>query len=153
MVGKVFKTTSIVLGSGLAGIALFILCVLLYSSYGSSGYEPEIHSKFYDKEYKKRIIEALDKNEIPYRRDKNGDIHYSVSYREQVDKLKVSVSSNLPAMFKVFDLSMLENFEEYLNSRGIEYQKASIEGGFSFIVNANDAQVAGEALKSARDNR
>ena len=61
MVSKVFKTTSPVLGSGLAGIALFLLGLFLYANYGSSEYEPEIHSKFYDEHYEKGFIEALDK--------------------------------------------------------------------------------------------
>ena len=56
-------------------------------------------------------------------------------------------------MFEIFDASMKEKFEEYLNAREIEYQKASTEGGFSFAVAAKDSVVASEAFKAARENR
>lgn len=134
----------------LIGGGLFITGVLTDKNYGFIRDEPEIRAKFYDANYEEDFVQALAKNEIPHRRDEKGIIYYSTKYKDQVESLKKSVNSNIPVIFEMFDMSMLKKFEEYLNSRDVEFQKSGIENGFVVIVNKKDTSNATEAWKLAR---
>jgi len=147
VVSKALKTTFIVIGSGVGGIIIFLLVVagINYVNYGAG--EPESSTIFYDESYARKFIEKLDKAGIPYRKEKNGSIWYSVKYQDQIKEIGRSVTSEYPVMFEFSDKARHAEFTKALDERGIKYSSYVIGGNDSVIVPKEYQLEASEAFR------
>lgn len=149
MVSKTLKTTSLVIGSGLGGIVIFLLVVAGVIYFNDNAQEPEASTTFYDKTYEQKFIEKLDSSNIPYRKEKNGSIWYSVKYQDQVKEIGLSVSSEYPAKFEINDKVRLTKFLGLLDEGGVEYSVYETENGKAVIVPREYQAKASESFRQA----
>ena len=153
MISKEPKATILTLRPVARGAVLFLVVVSFFMYLDVEPISLDINYIFYDEVRKKNFLEALDAENIPYLKDKNGSIWHSMKYKERVMSLRSEMDSKCPVIFEVYDSDVWDQFMVLLDDKGVEYETSNIENGGSLCVNVEYQSLADEALKQAVESR
>jgi len=148
---KPLKTITLVVASGVAGIALFLVAVAGYLYLRGDFSEVEESTIYYDTEQQNAFVKMLEAGEIPFRIGPGGAVFYPVSYRDQVREISEELRNHFGPEHSVIIIrpEKLDAAKADFESNGIEFDVLNYENGYMIQWERKNNSKVAQILKSA----